>query len=678
LIRLTYVSTALKNFPKQELDDIAINAQNNNKKNNITGYLIMSYPYFFQTIEGDEDAINNLYYKIRGDKRHCNCIILDKTTIFKREYSEWNMNVKNADEIMDLALKILIKNLARTILSTNAYLPRKIILHKNFTKTKSFILCTDIVNYTTICEKFNLDTTTQLVNVFTDICSKHIAENKGDVIKLVGDCVIASFDNHENILSCAIDILYEIRQLRNNSKENSIFSLLNNGIGISYGDNYCGIYGDNKKDYSVFGKNINDATMAESKTREYEYEIIITQDVAKILKQYNYNNHDFYNFDSSYCTMKHINKLPYCYIKNKIANLNVNDLYVETIKMNYILYYNYGVDTYCFNSNELAINFAKKHKLKNPYVIDLFDNNCITKKKEDFMPKKKSINIDLKELIIISKEQIIIDTNDIKYFTIQLLDYYIYVIVGNPIFLDKIKNIKNIFVVSENLVDNYNHDVFDKKTKILKKEDFSPLQYLFDTLIKYLDLSKKFSFINNKEKILINSSVMEIFCVFINVPNFNILYKFDDRYIDYTMENFLRINEIVEKYNGFPLKSINNSILCYFEKNNIFNMMTCMNNIQKYFKENMQNFNISIAITYDVTYIGNIGSIKSDYTLIGDNVNTCARLLNISDENGIYFSEKAYKILINNSFFNEYKFINKGIYKLKGKEMPIEIYKYMQ
>ncbi|WP_428838841.1 BLUF domain-containing protein [Nonlabens xylanidelens] len=62
----------------------------NNKKNNITGILIIRNKHFFQIIEGENHQIDKLYKTISNDKRHHNIIKLLENELLDRLFTAYN------------------------------------------------------------------------------------------------------------------------------------------------------------------------------------------------------------------------------------------------------------------------------------------------------------------------------------------------------------------------------------------------------------------------------------------------------------------------------------------------------------------------------------------------------------------------------------------------------------
>ncbi len=58
MIRLTYASTATKDFKTEELLELLKSCRINNGAKNITGILLYSHGTFFQVLEGDEAVVD--------------------------------------------------------------------------------------------------------------------------------------------------------------------------------------------------------------------------------------------------------------------------------------------------------------------------------------------------------------------------------------------------------------------------------------------------------------------------------------------------------------------------------------------------------------------------------------------------------------------------------------------
>lgn len=94
LIRLIYVSSARTLLNETALKQILANAQQNNAALGISGMLLYAGGNFIQVLEGEEQAVWDLYQKIAKDPRHNDIIILDDSAITKRAFPTWSMGFK--------------------------------------------------------------------------------------------------------------------------------------------------------------------------------------------------------------------------------------------------------------------------------------------------------------------------------------------------------------------------------------------------------------------------------------------------------------------------------------------------------------------------------------------------------------------------------------------------------
>ncbi|MBN2738602.1 MAG: adenylate/guanylate cyclase domain-containing protein [Spirochaetales bacterium] len=133
-------------------------------------------------------------------------------------------------------------------------------------------------------------------------------------------------------------------------------------------------------------------------------------------------------------------------------------------------------------------------------------------------------------------------------------------------------------------------------------------------------------------------------------------------------------SEIIHNQSGDIDKYVGDEIVALFHsESGCLKACQAALSIQQYLMNNPDDFDslkIGIGINYGEVILGNIGSDKrADFTVIGDNVNTAARLCNVA---------KAGQIIISDSFYNKVKshVLVNGPYKVKvkGKAQQIRVY----
>jgi hypothetical protein len=90
LVQLIYVSVPVIDVA-EATSQFIINAQHNNKLENISGMLISNKNFYVQMIEGDRTAINTLFQKICQDPRHTKPTIVRYCEVRAREFEDWSM-----------------------------------------------------------------------------------------------------------------------------------------------------------------------------------------------------------------------------------------------------------------------------------------------------------------------------------------------------------------------------------------------------------------------------------------------------------------------------------------------------------------------------------------------------------------------------------------------------------
>jgi len=103
--RSTFESTDAINKIEPNVVRILAKSRTNNRKNGLVGVLYFGDGAFFQCLEGDEDAINNLFAKIEKDPRHKDVKLISKKHISRLSFPDWAMKYAPLDEKMGKYLR---------------------------------------------------------------------------------------------------------------------------------------------------------------------------------------------------------------------------------------------------------------------------------------------------------------------------------------------------------------------------------------------------------------------------------------------------------------------------------------------------------------------------------------------------------------------------------------------
>jgi len=92
LYELVYSSYSL--LSKIEIQDMVNKSIVRNKRNGITGCLLISDSEFFQVIEGEKATVLALFDKIKADTRHSRIKLMWSSNIADRAFGKWTMMCK--------------------------------------------------------------------------------------------------------------------------------------------------------------------------------------------------------------------------------------------------------------------------------------------------------------------------------------------------------------------------------------------------------------------------------------------------------------------------------------------------------------------------------------------------------------------------------------------------------
>ena len=101
LVRLIYVSSAVKSFKISDIKDIFRFSREANGRKGITGLLLFKDGNFMQVLEGYSRVVDDLLLKISQDRRHTGMITLLRDSIQTRTFSEWKMGFKDIGTITE-------------------------------------------------------------------------------------------------------------------------------------------------------------------------------------------------------------------------------------------------------------------------------------------------------------------------------------------------------------------------------------------------------------------------------------------------------------------------------------------------------------------------------------------------------------------------------------------------
>jgi len=145
------------------------------------------------------------------------------------------------------------------------------------------LLFSDIRGFTTIAEKLTPERLVEMLNKYFDAMTETILVRRGTLDKYIGDAVMAFFnapveiENHQHQAArSALAMIDKLNEMQDELK--SEFDVeIKIGIGLHCGEAVVGNMGSTERfDYTAMGDTVNLAARAESITKMYAVEIIIT------------------------------------------------------------------------------------------------------------------------------------------------------------------------------------------------------------------------------------------------------------------------------------------------------------------------------------------------------------------------------------------------------------------
>ena len=147
------------------------------------------------------------------------------------------------------------------------------------------ILFCDLRNSTALEERLGRDKYLDLLNTFFEQVSDVSRENAGEVLKFIGDAVLAIFPGGKNgqnarkqVKKSALEILNRLEQIRDESEHQD----LDCAIGLDYGEVTYGNVGSRERlDFTVIGNAANVAARLADLCKRVDQRIVMTNNVAQ-------------------------------------------------------------------------------------------------------------------------------------------------------------------------------------------------------------------------------------------------------------------------------------------------------------------------------------------------------------------------------------------------------------
>jgi adenylate cyclase len=198
--------------------------------------------------------------------------------------------------VLALVSEIRVKNrLARTLLETyvGSHAGELILAgatrRGSGTTVRAAIMICDLRDFTRISDNWPRDDVIDLLNGYFDAMSEPIARHGGEILKFIGDGLLAIFPLSQP--SACADLLHAVAEARqamialNGTNSETGREPLNYGIGVHVGDVMYGNIGSRTRlDFTVIGPAVNMASRLESLTKQLGRTVLLSRAFADFVE----------------------------------------------------------------------------------------------------------------------------------------------------------------------------------------------------------------------------------------------------------------------------------------------------------------------------------------------------------------------------------------------------------
>jgi adenylate cyclase len=227
-------------------------------------------------------------------KRHIVTFATDRAGGFDGEHIA---GLKGLLPVLALVSEIRIKNrLARTLLETyvGSHAGELILAgatrRGSGTTVRAAIMICDLRDFTRISDSWPRDDVIDLLNDYFDVMSEPIARHGGEILKFIGDGLLAIFPLSEpgacaNLLRAVAEARQTMAALNERNRDIGR-APMNYGIGVHVGDVMYGNIGSRTRlDFTVIGPAVNMASRLEAFTKQLGKTVLLSRTFADLVER---------------------------------------------------------------------------------------------------------------------------------------------------------------------------------------------------------------------------------------------------------------------------------------------------------------------------------------------------------------------------------------------------------
>lgn len=202
----------------------------------------------------------------------------DEFSTVARAINEMVLGLRQRENLKSTLVRYVSKDVADKIVSSGEMPVVK------SERRKVTMLFSDVRGFTTLSESMQPEEIVALLNQYFDKMIEAIFRNQGNLNKFIGDGLMAMFGapaddayQEEHAIRAALQMRKEVTQLGALFKRDRNYEF-KIGIGINTGVAVVGNIGsDQKMEYTAIGDSVNLASRIESKTKEFEVDILVSE-----------------------------------------------------------------------------------------------------------------------------------------------------------------------------------------------------------------------------------------------------------------------------------------------------------------------------------------------------------------------------------------------------------------
>ena len=193
------------------------------------------------------------------------------------------------------ALRASITMLSKTNVAYDRFVPHEFLSYlkkqsivdvqlSDSIEKQMIVLFSDIRNFTRLSEKMTPEENFIFVNAYYSVMGPVVRKNHGFVDKYIGDAIMALFDDADDAVRAAIEMLATLKEYNRKASPKRP-EPLRIGIGLHKGKLRLGTVGErNRMDGTVISDAVNLASRIESLTKFYGVDILITETIYRSIE----------------------------------------------------------------------------------------------------------------------------------------------------------------------------------------------------------------------------------------------------------------------------------------------------------------------------------------------------------------------------------------------------------